>query len=400
MTSPVMEEANRGAPPGPSGAAPARRRRRWGVLLGRLAILAVSTGLALGLAEGVVRLMAPQQLIDYRADMYRPSDVYGHEQVPNVSTTVNTGERRVHFRTDGEGFRVGQSGPVDADTRVLLIGDSFVQAIQVEYEQSYAGLLGASLSRATGRPVAMRNTGVAGWDVNHYLIRARNSFARERYAAVVVSVTMENDVVPQRVTAPPRRETTILHPLRIPRSLEWVEVVDALLYPVNDFLEVRSHLYILARRELHTVRMRLGLSPLILPAHYYRAAADSSAWGITAAALTDLAELSAAHETPIVFVLLPSDYQVDRESFEQYVRGFGLDPSTMDMDQPNRILGEALRRAGLNVIDALPALRQAQRPGTTLYGRVDPHLSPEGHQVVHRLLHPVVAGMLAGGADR
>lgn len=394
MQPSVMEEANR-APVdgGPAGAPPPRRRLR--LFLARLAVMGVSTLIALLLAEGVVRFAAPQQLIDYRADMYEPSDVYGHQQVANARTEVNTGERRVRFRTDEEGFRVGDAGPVDADTRVLLIGDSFVQAIQVEYDQSYAGLLSASLAQALRRPVAVRNTGVPGWDVNHYLIRARNSFAKERYRAAVVSVTMENDVVPQRVAVPPRRETTMLHPLRVPRSLAWPEIVDAVLYPVNDFLEVRSHLFILARRQLHTVRMAMGLSPLNLPAHYYRAAADSAAWGATASALIDLARLSREQGTPIVFVLLPSDYQVDRATFEQYVRGFGLDPSTMDMDQPNRVLGEALRGAGLEVIDALPALREAQARGEQLYGTVDPHLSPEGHRVVHRLLHPVVARMLA-----
>jgi hypothetical protein len=47
---------------------------------------------------------------------------------------VNTGEGWVRLVTDGEGFRIPPGGLQPADRTVLLLGDSFMAAIQVEYE--------------------------------------------------------------------------------------------------------------------------------------------------------------------------------------------------------------------------------------------------------------------------
>jgi hypothetical protein len=343
----------------------------------------------------VVRVAAPQQLIRYRPDVYASSDYYGHRQASNVDTRVNTGVRSVRLMTDAEGFRVGRAGRIDGEPRVLLLGDSYLQALQVEYEQSYAGLLEAGLARQLGRPVAVRNTGVSGWDVNHYHNLARERFARERYAAVVVTVTLENDLVERRVERHRAEGRSLTHPPRLPRHLTRAEIVEGVLYPINDWLEGRSHLFILARRALGTVRMRMRLSPLVMPNAYYRSYASKPAWDTTAAVLVDLARMSERRGVPTLFVLMPSSYQVDEEVFRSYVRGYGLDPRSLDVDQPNRILGHALREAGVNVIDALPALRAAQHRGARLYESVDPHLSAQGHQLVYRLVQPEVLRMLA-----
>ena len=58
--------------------------------------------------------------------------------------------------------------------------------------------------------------------------------------------------------------------LRLPRSVAWDELVGALLAPVNDALEIRSHLFILLKNQFSTVRMRLGLTADAFPLSYRR----------------------------------------------------------------------------------------------------------------------------------
>src|SRR6266487_1448811 len=147
-------------------------------------MLCTSLGLAYLVGEVSVRILAPQQLIVKR---------------PDVTTTINTGERTVHVFTDGDGFRVGRAGRVESKRRVLLLGDSFMEALQVEYEQSLAGLLEARLGTRLGETVAVRNSGVGGWDPPQYLMEARRELARERFDVVLVSVYLGNDVVTRRV---------------------------------------------------------------------------------------------------------------------------------------------------------------------------------------------------------
>src|SRR5829696_1546083 len=210
-------------------------------------ILMVSCAVALVIGEICVRVIAPQQVILKRDDIWQAADRIGWTHWPNVRTTINTGERTVPYLTDQEGFRVGTRGRIEADTRVLLLGDSFVEALQVPYEQSMAGLLEARLPAAVGKPVAVRNTAVGGWAPSQYLLQARTSLAREKFDLVLVAVFLGNDVQPYRYDSYPARAAATVHHLRVPRHLTSAELIDAVLFPINDALEVRSHLFILLK---------------------------------------------------------------------------------------------------------------------------------------------------------
>jgi hypothetical protein len=129
-----------------------------------------------------------------------------------------------------------------------------------------------------------------------------------------------------------------------------------------------------------------------------RREADSPRWTVTADICRDIAELARQHGAPTLFVLIPTSFQVDSSEFWTYVQGFSIDPATVDLEQPNRLLGRELRARRLEVFDALPAFKEAQRAGVRLYGRVDRHFSPAGHELLERLIEPVVAGYLGPGA--
>ena len=79
---------------------------------------------------------------------------------------------------------------------------------------------------------------------------------------------------------------------------------------------------------------------------------------------------------------------------------FHIPADAMDADQPTRIMRDSLRGRRLSVIDALPALRAAQGKGAPLYGKIDSHLSARGHEVVARLIAPVVIDYLEQAAAR
>src|SRR5437879_3707351 len=118
----------------------------------------------------LLRRVWPQQLAIKRPDICQAVETLGWAHRPNVNTTINTGERTVRVITDRDGLRVGLRGRVEGKRHVLLLGDSFMEALQVEYEQSVAGLLEARLTSRLGEPVAVRNGGVGGWDPPQYLM--------------------------------------------------------------------------------------------------------------------------------------------------------------------------------------------------------------------------------------
>lgn len=368
------------------------RGRALAKLAALLAVLVASVLLAFLLAEVIVRVGAPQQLIQIRPDVWQPVDTLGYVRRPNISARINTGERTVSVFSDNQGYRVGAAGRREVASQVLLLGDSFVEALQVEHEQTTAYYLEEDLGRRLGRDVAVRNAGVSGWNPNHYLLRARQLMSRERFDLVVVALFVGNDAVAYTFDRIGPRQPVERRRLRLPQRAAWSEIVGALFAPLNDALEMRSHLYVLAKNQLSTFRMRVGMTADYLPVEYQVAEGDSPRWTNTAQLCVRLARLAGEHGTPVLFVLVPERFQVYPDEFRRYLRGFGIDSTTVDVDQPSRLLEEALAAKRLHVINVLQEMRAAaRRQGPRLYGTVDQHLSPEGHRVLASLVADTAA---------
>ena len=379
----------------PDEGRPVRRflvRTVQGALLAAVATVAASLA-----GELLVRAVAPQQLIMIRPDIWAPADTLGWTHRANLDTRVNTGERSVRLVTDRRGFRISPAGHVDAHPRVLLIGDSYMAALQVEYEQSFAGLMETELSEMLGTPVTVMNTGVGAWDASHYLLMARKALSVDPPDLMVVAVYLGNDLVTERREAFRPVELVEHSELRWPRRLTADELVDAVARPINDRLETTSHLFVLGKTSLGSVLMRLGLTARYIPPELREDQRDWAAWDVTADVLAEIDALARDRGVPAIFALIPSNYQVDPELLRSHARALGLDPSTLDPEQPNRILGGALLDRGLAVVDLLPAFRSAHQAGDVLYGRIDPHFAPDGHREMWRAMGPYVAEILTCG---
>lgn len=391
--SSAPEDAEGGGAAGPQAGVLRRLARRTALAVGCLALLLGGTAAALLAGELLVRWAAPQQLVLIRPDLWRPADTVGWTHRAGVDTRVNTGERTVRFVTDERGFRVAPSGRPDGDLDVLLLGDSFMAALQVEHSRSFAGIVERELSQLLDRPVAVHNAAVGGWDALHYLLRGRQLLERGDYDLTIVSVYLGNDLVHARTDAFDPRHPEERSGLRLPSEATADELVDALARPANDWLEVRSHLFVLSKNALRSVLMRLGLTARYIPEELRRDRADDPAWDLTARILAELDDVSRSRGVPALFALAPSDYQVDPELLRRHARALGVDPSLLDAEQPNHLLGSRLRERGLRTVDLLPALRAADE-GAELYGEVDPHFSPAGHRAMWRALREPLVELL------
>ncbi|MBI5667275.1 MAG: hypothetical protein HZC41_04640 [Chloroflexi bacterium] len=357
--------------------------------------IAASFLFTLLLLEIAVRLLLPQQLVALRPDVYMPVAGVGFQHRPKVNTIVNTGERDVVFTTDANGHRVGSAPTPQPAYRILALGDSYLAALQVNYEQTMAARLEAGLSRALGQPVSVVNTGVSAYNPNQYLLVARQELAQADYDLALVFVYLANDVVDKRVDRFDPLEPVRRHVLRLPRGFSRSEITDAIFYPINDFLEERSHLYVFAKSRSSALLARLGMTAYYFPDVFLVSTEESPMWGVTADILADIAAAAAPYHVPVVYVLLPATYQINAAEFEWYKTAFNVDPATVDLDQPNRLLRTGLEARGLTVLDTTDPLHEAYRGGVVdLYGQVDHHFGAAGHQVVADYLLPHVLDYL------
>lgn len=380
------------------GRANARHRIREGLYLRRFALLVVSTLLSLLAVEAAVRWIAPQQLIQLRPDIWQPHDGLGWERAPNLDVEINTGERTARLLTDSRGHRVGSHAPKrEPAYRILALGDSFIEALQVDYEDTVTARISDLLEDDLDVPVEVVNTGVAGWDPNHYLLRLLAEFEQTSYNAAVVFLYAANDLIEEEKNYFPPRPSRRSSRLRIPRSLAKAELSRALLLPLNNALETRSHAFVLAKNRAWVARMRLGLSPRYLSSAFARSERDSYRWSLTARRCARIARDARAHGVPTVFVILPTVYQIDPMVGAAYRRGAGSADDEIDYGQVTEILVPALRELELEVVDLTPVFRHAFADGKReLYGSVDPHLSPAGHALTAETVAPLLRDLLVG----
>jgi lysophospholipase L1-like esterase len=335
----------------------------------RALLIAGSLLCALLVAELLLRTFLPQPLVWNTSAIWEPIDGPGWRRRPNLNVTVNTGERTVRVVSDARGHRIGAEPVASADLEILAIGDSFVEALQVDAEQTMTALLAESLSRAMGRSVRVANGGVGGWDANQYLIAAKRELAGARYDLLLVFVFLENDVVARRVDGVPAATVT-------PPSL-------------STWLMAHSHLYLFGRNWIELRRMKAGARRHLLTS-ITRAEASSRDWQVTGDVLADIAAEAGKRQTQVAYILIPPHHYLDEDALAKYAAAMGAEVAQLDVSQPARLLTAELARRGLTVFDATPALARAYHDGRKdLYGRIDRHFSPAGHQVMADFLHAI-----------
>jgi hypothetical protein len=364
-----------------------------------LALVLVSVAVALLAAELLIRVLLPQQLILVRSDIWRPDDTTGWRRRENIDTRVNGGEGPVRLVTDADGYRIDRPedrGRNRGDLSILMVGDSFLEALAVENPATIPRLVADSLAAKYGIGVRVDNASAGGWNPNHYRMEVKRALSKREYDLGVVFFYVANDIVDAKLDSIAPRSPTIRRSLRFPRRLEWREFVNAVLYPINDALEMRSHLFVFLRKESANLRARFGLTPSYFPAVFRKSEAGSPSWDLTTSIFAEIEKEFSAKSTPALFVIIPTVYQTDEASLQKYVKWFDIDTSAIDIDQPNRELAVRFSAAGLALTDPTPRIREMQRGGTRLYGTVDAHLNANGHRVAAEILIPLIESRISG----
>lgn len=362
--------------------------------LGGLFLLSVSAGIFL--CEFIVRMVAPQQLIYASSAIWQPDSLLGWKHVAGAYETINTGEKPVRVITDNSGFRTGPARPDCPTGKVLLLGDSFLEALQVEHDSTVGEFLRRRLRSDSGVNVCMENTGVGGWSPNQYYLQAQQLLRVHDYLLGIVFLYAGNDFVTRFDTLLAPRDISRKERAGIPASLSMAELKSKILYPINNVLEENSHLFVLFRSRSQVILSRVGLTAHYFPEIFLRSDSTSSRYGATADICLAIKGLFDAYNTPVLFVLLPAPYQVHEDVFDEHVRGFNINPADVDLEQPNRLFAQEMASRGLVLHDPLFYMRARASSGVQQFGAIDNHLNERGHETVAEYLAAEVAGLVSG----
>jgi len=355
---------------------------RSGVRAGstNLLLAFVSIAVTLVVFEGALHLFLPQKLYRFPRGMFRNDPDLGFTLSAEFSGTLRNPEYTTRVRINSLGLRGPEPGPkADRTLRVLLLGDSFVSAFNVEEAESFVDVAGETLRlQSPGVDVRTINAGTPNYGTWHELRMFRRLAGPLQADAIVLCAYVGNDVENNLYPAEAIVENGLLVAQRRQPGI--------LPYSIRSWLQRNSMSYVFLWNAWNQVRPLLGrpgsdqLKPdkdLVSPVTV-RYVEDG--YRITADLLRQFHDEVTIRKLPFLLVLIPAEFQVYPERFEQSIRREGLDPKTFDLDLPQKQWRGMAQQLRLRCLDLLPVFR-SHGSGPYLFMSLDGHLSIEGNRV-------------------
>lgn len=348
-------------------------------------LVLLATALGVGAMEGIVRWKFPQPTGLTHQDKYGLAMHW-----PGITRYVPRYGHDVSFNSMGMRDREHAPEKRPGDFRILVMGDSFMEAYQVPFEASLPALLEKSLSAGTEGGIEVINAGVSGWGTDDEL-RYYSEYARAmKPDLVVVAMTLHNDISDNLRQVWHTERNGML----VEKDVSPIPWFRYKRLTAQAFLSTRFQLYQLWRVVRHGREIKVATRQLRthVATLFDEPLAPETARGVllTQLLLARLDSVVQGDGGRLAVVLLPLQYQVSDEGFAAFSANF---PDSMKprLDRPQSLVLDVTERLGIPSVDLLPNFRRwMTEHGGALYLEGDGHWNVPGH----RLATDVVASAL------
>ena len=375
-----------------------QRYPREGEMLRRLLIggASVMLGLVAGLLliEGAVRTFG---LFRFPNETFvQPHPELGWSHIPNKEGYWHIGEDRVFVRINSKGLRDRElSYEKRPNTfRILVLGDSFVEGMQVPLEETFAKRLESKLNES-GMTFEVINAGFAGVGTDYGLLFLRKEGYKYHPDLVLLGFFAGNDVQDNF------RSREILRHGQTGLAYE----KRGIMVTLRQFLAAHSCAYNYLGLALPTwtpqfgkILMNLGLlsaqpagdpgteaaRPWLVFAKSYPADLKE-AWAVTHFLMSALAEEAEVHGSELAVFSIPSREQVYSHLWEGLISRPTFKQIEWDLEKPDRILLGLTHECGIPFFSLLPAFREKAKTDRLYYGE-DGHWNSKGNQLAAELV--------------
>jgi hypothetical protein len=367
-------------------------------------------------------------VLHWRPDpLMQPDERFGFAHIPNASGWwVNIdapGEFQTYVRINSKGLR-DREYPYEKPPgvfRILVLGDSFADALEVPLEDSFHEVLESLLSERLDTPVEVINGGVWGYGNDLELLFYRLEGYKYQPDLVLLAFQSTSDVLENHQEMEAQYMGQVYKPFFVLKDGEltltdWPFPVERMEPPppqgpveyVKAWLVAHSRFYHVAGR---LIKERLGSLAGVLryigvmdpdqgdtvaggiPIETYLYAVEyppewEEAWTVTKAIIAQLNREVAANGGRLAVLLLPDRNQVEGNYLAQRMQEYpAMQERQWDLDKPNRIMREFLAQEEIPVLEMLDEFRtRAEETGCPLYYPKDGHWNVEGHHLAGELL--------------
>ena len=346
------------------------------------ALLAVSMVLGCIVGEGLLRVFWPQELgtwiytrdriTTHFPNMTQYSYTFGHDIVTN-SAGMRDREHKI-IKSEGQ-------------FRILVLGDSFMEAYQVRFEDSFVSILERQLRSAGGRDVEVINASVSGWGTDDELTYLLREGLKYKPDLILVAMTIHNDVSDNLV----EEYHTFREGQLQQKPVSLVPWASYAILKIKEWFNANSHLYRLVFQATQT--RWISEQGKVLESHVgglLRKVPDDrvqTGWNMTGQLFKKLVVTAQSIDAKIVVVLLPLSVQVYPESLEDFLKWNGLRREDVDLLKPQKTMAAFGKELGFTVIDLLPAFQSTKdRCACELFVRNDGHWNETGHRISSELV--------------
>lgn len=368
-----------------------------GLLLNLLLLAAALCG-SLLLGEVAVRWLAPQNV--------------GIWSTTRDGITIHPPHGKAYLTKFDQTVRMNSMGMRDREhsiekqpgaLRILVLGDSFMEAFQVSQDRSFARLLEANLRAAGIADAEVINASVSGWGTDDQVTYLMRYGIQYKPDLILVGMTLHNDVSDNL-----REEFHILEngklrarPIREMPFWRYKEL------ELKSFVSTNSHLYQLWIRFWRS------------PAH--QAAGEQldrhvaalirtdggpeieKGWAMTRGLFKRMREIGAGTGAKTSVFLIPLMIQLSDERLALFLEEMSLHRAEIMPDRPQRIMKAIGREEGIEVIDLLPSFRSwKSRHSGELHLEGDGHWNAQGHALAAAVVARELLGreVLGSGKSR
>lgn len=344
-----------------------------GRLVTNLGVALASVAIAGLLGELSLRIFVPQ---DRSVWAHTDDGLVVHP--PGIETYLPSFGRVVRTNAWGMRDRPHALEKPAGTFRILVLGDSFMEALQVDFEDSLPALLERELAERGHRQVEVINASTSDWGTDDevaYLARYGRAFQPD---LVLVAMTLHNDVSDNLAfehhelrggEVVERRPPT-------PSAPRWAMI------RTRDLLATRSHLYQIYRRLKAARRTRMAADRL--PEHVAsllrREPSErvSFGWGVTCQLLVRARELADESGARMAVFTIPLRVQLSDAALADFLDHQGLARDAVRIDEPQAQVADCGNRVGVETIDLLPGFRSSTQPVGGFFV-ADGHWNREGH---------------------
>jgi hypothetical protein len=390
--------------------------RLW---LARLALFSAALVVFLLGAEVALQRIGPGILRRYplpvrMSPIYRYREqhpIYGIFHIPSVTSWLWTDEFITRIDVNAHGLREREIDYYKPRglRRVVVLGDSFTEAQQVDVEEAFARRLEPLLTADWG-PTQVINAGATGFGTAQQYLLLNHEALRYEPDVVVVVAYLENDVGEnsQSIAGGSIRPffttdaTGQLVPLPYiyeqPEPRDWRDRLlresillsrfDADLLP--RYHELRAHVRQVVRG---TPPVQRGEDPSItvyrrmLGVFADRETDDfRQAWRTTEALIGAMRDATRVARVPLLLVYAPASFEIYPDDLKRVRELYGLPEDGWAIDAPSNHLAEIAARQAVPYLDLRAALRSSAGEASRLYFPFDRHWTPAGHEVVARAI--------------